>query len=172
MARIRLNLRNLTITEKVAKGRQIITAMSNNASFPSPSPALTQIATKLDDLDNAFALVQSAKSEVSTRVVVHDNAETAVDQLIIDGSKVNHKRFINEPLRFLVVIVVSFHGAWLIKYLDDPSTFVQMFYDSRSYLRNATERRRSISSLSRIEIPICWVLTTSSIQLILLPHFY
>jgi hypothetical protein len=82
MARIRLNLRNLTITEKVAKGRQIITAMSNNASFPSPSPALTQIATKLDDLDKAFALVQSAKSEVSTRVVVQENAETEVDQML------------------------------------------------------------------------------------------
>jgi hypothetical protein len=36
MPRIRLNLKNLTVTEKIAKGRQIVTAMTNNASFPTP----------------------------------------------------------------------------------------------------------------------------------------
>jgi hypothetical protein len=52
MARIRLNLKNLSITDKLAKGRRIVTAMTNNASFPTPN-----------------ALVQAAKSEVSTRAV-------------------------------------------------------------------------------------------------------
>ena len=36
MARIRLNLRNLTVTEKIAKGRQIITAMTDNKVFRLP----------------------------------------------------------------------------------------------------------------------------------------
>ena len=36
MARTRLNLKNLSITDKLAKGRQIVTAMTNNASFPNP----------------------------------------------------------------------------------------------------------------------------------------
>ena len=82
MARIRLNLKNLTITEKIAKGRQIVTAMSNNNSFPSPSPPLTDVTTALEDLEKAFALVQSAKSETATRVVVQDNAATKVDQIL------------------------------------------------------------------------------------------
>ena len=80
MARIRLNLKSLSITDKLAKGRQIVTAMANNASFPSPNPPLTEITAALDDLTQAFALVQAAKSEVSTRVVTQDNAEARLDQ--------------------------------------------------------------------------------------------
>jgi len=80
MARIRLNLKNLSITDKIAKGRQIVTAMTNNASFPNPNPPLTEITTTLDELTQAFALVQAAKSEVTTRVVTQDNVEARVDQ--------------------------------------------------------------------------------------------
>jgi hypothetical protein len=80
MARIRLNLKNLSITDKLAKGRHIVTAMTNNASFPNPNPPLTEITTALDELTQAFALVQAAKSEISTRVVTQDNAEARLDQ--------------------------------------------------------------------------------------------
>lgn len=82
MARVKLNLRNLSVTEKIAKGRQIVGAITNNASFPNPSPPLTDVSAALDDLDKAFGSVKSARSEVSTRVVVQDNAETRVDQLL------------------------------------------------------------------------------------------
>jgi len=37
MARTRLNLKKLSITDKLAKGRQIVTAMTNNASVNMPS---------------------------------------------------------------------------------------------------------------------------------------
>jgi hypothetical protein len=60
MARIRLNLKKLSVNDKLAKGRQIVTAMTNNASFPNPNPPLTQVAATLDKLTQAFALVQSA----------------------------------------------------------------------------------------------------------------
>ena len=82
MARIRLNLNRLTVTEKIAKGRQIVTAMNNNTTFATPSPPLTDVTAALEDLEKAFALVQSAKSEVATRVVVQDNAATKVDQVL------------------------------------------------------------------------------------------
>ena len=82
MARIRLNLRNLSITEKIARGRQIVTAMTNNASFTNPQPALTDITTAVDDLEKTFASVQAAKSEVTTRVVTQDGAETKLDQAL------------------------------------------------------------------------------------------
>ena len=55
MARTRLNLKNLSITDKLAKGRQIVTAMTNNASFPTPNPPLTEVTTALDELSQAFA---------------------------------------------------------------------------------------------------------------------
>jgi|SRR5215208_2393498 len=82
MARIRLNLRNLSVTEKIAKGRHIVTAMTNNARFPSPNPPLTDVTAALDELSQAFALVQAAKSEAATRAVTQENTETKVDQAL------------------------------------------------------------------------------------------
>ena len=82
MPRVRLNLKNLTVTEKIAKGRQIVTAMTNNTSFPNPNPPLTEVTAALDELTQAFALVQAAKSEVTTRVVTQDNAGANVDQAL------------------------------------------------------------------------------------------
>src|SRR6476646_5291174 len=81
MARIRLNLRNLSVTEKIAKGRQIVGAITNNTSFPNPIPALTDVTAAVDDLEKAVGSVKSAKSEVSTRVVVQENAETKFDRV-------------------------------------------------------------------------------------------
>jgi hypothetical protein len=82
MARVRLNLRNLSVTDKVAKGRRIVAAMTNNASFPKPSPPLSEVTAVADELEKAFASVQAAKSELTTRVGLQDNAETKVDQML------------------------------------------------------------------------------------------
>jgi len=82
MSRIKLNLKNLSVTDKLAKGRQIVTAMTDNASFPSPNPSLPEVTAVLDELTQAFGLVQSAKSEVTTRVVTQDNVEAKVDQAL------------------------------------------------------------------------------------------
>ena len=80
MARVRLNLRNLSVTEKVAKGRHILTALNNNTNFPNPHPPLPEVTTIVDDLQKAFESVQAAKSEIATRVATQDNAETKFDQ--------------------------------------------------------------------------------------------
>ena len=82
MPRIRLNLNRLSVTDKIAKGRQIVTAMTNNASFPTPTPPLSEVTTALDNLAEAFALVQSARSEVATRVVTQENAEVKLNQAL------------------------------------------------------------------------------------------
>jgi len=81
MARIKLNLRNLSVTDKIAKGRQIVGAITNNTSFPNPIPALTDVTAAVDNLEKAVGSVKSAKSEVSTRVVVQENAETRFDRV-------------------------------------------------------------------------------------------
>src|SRR6185369_1928061 len=82
MARVKLNLRNLSVTDKIAKGRQIVTAMTNNPSFANPNPPLPDVTTVLDDLEKAFALVQAARSEVTTKTVTQDNAEAKLDQTL------------------------------------------------------------------------------------------
>ena len=82
MARIRLNLKKLSVTDKIAKGRQIVTAMTNNASFPNPNPPLPEVTAALDELNQSFAQVQAAKSEITTRVATQDNAVAKVDQVL------------------------------------------------------------------------------------------
>lgn len=82
MPRIRLNLNRLTITEKIAKGRQVVTALTNHTSFPTPIPSLADITAALNNLEKALGEVQAARSEVSTKVVIQDNAEALVNQLL------------------------------------------------------------------------------------------
>ena len=75
MARVKLNLRNLSVTDKIAKGRQIVTAMTNNARFANPNPPLSDVTTVLDGLEKAFALIQAARSEVTTKTVGQDSTD-------------------------------------------------------------------------------------------------
>ena len=82
MARIRLNLRGLTIPAKIAKGRHIVTSMTENKSFATPTPPLTEVTAALDALETAAAQVQSARSEITTRTVSQDNAESRLDQVL------------------------------------------------------------------------------------------
>jgi hypothetical protein len=82
MARIRLNLRGLSVPAKIAKGRHIVTAMTENKSFVTPTPALSDVAAALDTLETAAAQVQSVRSEITTRTVTQDNAESNLDQLL------------------------------------------------------------------------------------------
>jgi hypothetical protein len=82
MARIKLNLRNLSVPAKIAKTRQIVTAMTDNKSFPSPTPALNDVTVAVNGLEEAAAQLQSARAEVTTRTASQDNAETKLDQLL------------------------------------------------------------------------------------------
>lgn len=82
MARVRLNLRNLSVPDKIAKGRQIVAALTNNASFANPNPPLAEVTASIDDLEKAFAAVQTARSDVATRVGAQDTTEERMDQLL------------------------------------------------------------------------------------------
>jgi hypothetical protein len=56
--------------------------MTNNATFQTPNPPLTEVTAAIDELDKAQAAVQAAKSEVATRVLTQDGAETKVNQML------------------------------------------------------------------------------------------
>ncbi len=82
MPRIKLNLRNLSIPDKVQRGRQIITAMTNNANFSSPHPPLSTVTAALATLEQTYALVQTAKADVKAKASAQDDAEVKVDQIL------------------------------------------------------------------------------------------
>ena len=82
MAKIRLNLSSLTVPEKVAKAEQIVTAMTGNASFPTPSPALPTITTAAKELGSAAAGVQAARQAAKEKTSIQNQKEDAIDQLL------------------------------------------------------------------------------------------
>ena len=67
MAKVKLNLRSLSPTEKTAKARQIISSLTGNPDFTTPHPPLAQVTAAADALDDAFADVQTAKQTVLTK---------------------------------------------------------------------------------------------------------
>jgi len=56
--------------------------MTDNAAFPNPNPVLADVTTTIDELAKASASLQAAKSDVATRSVSQDNAETKLDQVL------------------------------------------------------------------------------------------
>lgn len=82
MGRIKLNLKQLPISEKIAKARQIIAALTGNAHFTTPTPALAAIKTAADDLEVATADVQAARQAVKTKTSTQTQKEDGLDQLL------------------------------------------------------------------------------------------
>ena len=82
MPKVKLNLRGLSIPEKLARGRQIVTALTGNANFPSPQPTLAMVTTAINDLDTASAASQRARQEARARTSEQNQKEDAFDQIL------------------------------------------------------------------------------------------
>ena len=82
MGRVKLNLGRLSVTEKIARGRHIVSKLTDNASFSDPHPSLAEVTAAVNELETAFGRVQSARSEVTTQAGTQDNAEKKLDQLL------------------------------------------------------------------------------------------
>jgi len=80
MRNIKLNLRSLSVPDKVNKGRQIVTAMTNNANFSNPHPPLSEIATSINTLEQTYASLLSAKADAKAKASAQEDAEAKVDQ--------------------------------------------------------------------------------------------
>lgn len=79
MGKIKLNLRNMNVTEKIQFARQIETAMAGNATFPTPDPPLATITTCATDLENAYNNANVAKQDASMKVSIQDDKEISLD---------------------------------------------------------------------------------------------
>lgn len=82
MARIKLNLSRLSLSEKIAKARQIVAALTGNASFPTPTPALAGVTTAVNDLDAAAAAAQAARQDAKAKTTDQNNKEAIVDRVL------------------------------------------------------------------------------------------
>ncbi len=81
MAKIKLNLDRLSLSEKIAKARQIVKALTGNATFPTPSPALATVTTAIDDAEKAAAEAQQARQTAKEKTSNQNQKEDALDSL-------------------------------------------------------------------------------------------
>ena len=82
MAKIRLNFNRLPIQEKVARAQQIVTALTGNVSFTTPTPALANITTAATELAAAEAEAQSTRQSAKEKTTARNQKEDSLDQLI------------------------------------------------------------------------------------------
>lgn len=82
MAKVKIGLKDLTITEKIAKAEAIVLQMTGNPSFTTPVPALADVTTKCKSLatenNKAEAIRQSSLEQ--TRVV--EQVEKELDGML------------------------------------------------------------------------------------------
>lgn len=83
MARIKLNLRRLSVNEKVLRARQIVTALTGNANFPNPQPALAQMTAAINGLEGAALEAQEARQVAKTRTAAQNAKEEVLDQALM-----------------------------------------------------------------------------------------
>lgn len=82
MSKIKLNFRNLPIPTKTAKARTVVTSLTDNADFPTPSPALAVITAAIDDLETSAATVQSTRAKLKTDISEQNEKEDALNGLM------------------------------------------------------------------------------------------
>ena len=82
MAKVKLNVRGLSITEKVAKARQIVKALTDNAFFTTPQPPLAAITTAANDLETAFGDAQTARQTAVTKTSIMHDKEDSLEGLL------------------------------------------------------------------------------------------
>lgn len=82
MGKISLNLGRLPIPEKIARVRTIVTALTANPDFTSPTPTLAAVTSATDALETAAAKVQSTKASLKTDVSDQNVKEDALDGIM------------------------------------------------------------------------------------------
>jgi len=82
MAKLRLNIRNLPIPEKLARSQQIVTALTGNPNFTTPQPPLSQITTAINELETAYNATLTARQEAKARTAAQNTKEEAHDRIM------------------------------------------------------------------------------------------
>lgn len=77
MSKVKLNIRNLSATELVARARQIGTALTNNTHFANAQPVVTQVTAAANEVETAYADSQAARQAAMTKTsILHEKTDT------------------------------------------------------------------------------------------------
>jgi hypothetical protein len=81
MSKIKLSLRRLTISQKIAKAELIAGSLNGNASFPTPQPTLATLAQAKDELADAYSEARNARQTAKEKTTIQNKKEAALDRL-------------------------------------------------------------------------------------------
>jgi hypothetical protein len=73
--KVKLNIARLSLAERFARCRQIITAMTGNPNFPTPNPPLATITTALNDAEAASNAAQAARQDAKAKTVTQNDKD-------------------------------------------------------------------------------------------------
>jgi hypothetical protein len=79
MSKIKLNLKYLSVSDKVQFARQIITSMTGNASFPAPDPPLATVTASANEVEKAFNDASVAKQEYAAKLSIQGDKVEILD---------------------------------------------------------------------------------------------
>lgn len=82
MPKVKLNFRNLSVPEKVARAQQVVAALTGNTNFPTPHPTLAEVTAAADALEAAANTAHAARLEAKRRTAARDIKEDELTQLI------------------------------------------------------------------------------------------
>lgn len=82
MAKTKLELGKLTVTQKIELARQIVVKMTGNAAFTTPAPALAAITTAATAAETAFNDAASARLTAQQKTLVQNTNEDALAALL------------------------------------------------------------------------------------------
>jgi hypothetical protein len=82
MSRIKLNLRSLTIPEKIARSQQIVAALTDNPNFNAPHPPLAQVSAAINELETATNAAQAARQDAKAKTAAQNAKEEALDKIM------------------------------------------------------------------------------------------
>ena len=82
MRKIKLNFSHLTITDKIAKARQIVAAIKGHPAFANPIPALDLVTAQIDDLETSHAETLAARQAAKTKTSARSHREVALTKTI------------------------------------------------------------------------------------------
>lgn len=84
MAQVKLNLNRLTRDERLDLARQIHTQMTGNASFPTPSPALTALDAAITGLETGIGELDVLRQQAKEKTVEVDSLDVDLSQVLRD----------------------------------------------------------------------------------------
>ena len=82
MARIKLNLKKLTTLEKIARARQIVTALTGNDNFTTPNPSLATLTAVANTVEQINADVQAARATAIVKTAELTESEATLDRML------------------------------------------------------------------------------------------